>query len=853
LILRRLYIRDFGMIRNQTMNNIGSGMVIIGGRNRAGKTTLFQILRFLGYGFPRGINLPPASNQYGVEGDLLLDNGETLNINLEGYREPELNSTNYSSAKEIYGGLDSFTYQRLFTIDLDELQRIPSGVNSDKTEKLQSILLGAGLSDILRLPRLEEAFRKRAEKIGGIRGDPAVKDFKPYYQEIDAGLKLRTQALNQVTEFREKRAKLNQTIKEINDCQSMSNGLDQEIILLDLLKNNYQDLEKIKKYAEEYRDLLKKQQENSKKPEEWQEYLIKYKHKLRYYQQQASGLQERIKNYHQLKIEKNREKSRLLNEIANLNQDLDSFNQLLELKTDTIERDLLRNKLEKYTDLQQEIKTQKNIINELTEKEKELTEMIDTLKTEEPTAVLRKYFMLAIAITTSGLLLSTVNLWSGIIVVFGGITGLAIYLIVNYIFNNSLIIKKRELKLQLKQIKTDLERQNIELKILIESFDQLRDKLQEYRRMLRLVQDFPLKYLPDYLRDIQILKKDIIEWQKKEELYQQNHTNLTDELNKLSNVLSGFPGIILFEEWSPLEYSGQLFQHLQEINRYLDLKQQIIQSLKTDRVKGALERLSCKDIKDEPELFENFTAFYKDYTSIDHVEKTYQEYLTTQKKLQEKIEGLKEERQRLADNLEELATTDKLQEAQRRIDIGRAGLSQLAEEYASYQTAVFILRKVRLNFMDQSKDTLLLKAGEILQKITGDEYQKILPADNLTEPDLQAVLKDGRIQDNTSFLSRATGEQLFFAVRLSRIYEIKPPLPVIIDDSLVNFDNFHLTQTLEILYKLAETNQVFILTCHPSLLETINDYGKDIQYWQLEKGVLKIANSESLLSHLSVL
>jgi len=823
-------------------------MVIIGGKNRAGKTTLFQILRFLGYGFPRGINLPPASNQYGVEGDLLLDNGETLNINLEGYREPELNNTNYSSAKAIYGGIDSFTYQRLFTIDLDELQRIPSGVNSDKTEKLQSILLGAGLADIIKLPRLEESFRNTAERIGGTRGNPIVKDFKPYYQEIDTGLNLRAQALNQVTEFREKRKKLNQIIEEINNCQSASTGLDQKIILLDLLKNNYQDLEKIKKYAKVYRD-----QDNNDQSEDWQEYLSKYQHKLRYYQQNSSGLKEKIKNYHQLKDEQNDEKSHLHIEMANLNQDLDSFNQLLELKTDNMERDLLRNELEKYTDLQQEIKTQQNIINEHTEKEKELTEMIKLLKTEEPAAVFRKYFLLAIAITGTGILLSFINLWSGIIVAFSGITGLAIYLIVNYIFNNGLIIKKRELKLQLKQIKTGLEGQYIELEKMNRSLDQSRNKLQEYRRMLRLNQDFPLIYIPDYLRDIQILKRDIIEWQKKEELCQQNHTNLTDELNNLSNILSGFPGVILSEEWSPLEYSEQLFQHLEEINRYLDLKQQIIQSLKTDRFKGALERLSRHEIKGDIELFDTFTSFYQVYTSIDHVERTYQEDLTTRKKLQEKIEGFKEEKQRLTENLKELATTDKLQEAQRRIDIGRAGLSQLAEEYASYQTAAFILRKVRLNFMDQSKDTLLLKAGKILQKITGDEYQKILPADNLIEPDLQAVLKNGRIQDNTSILSRATGEQLFFAVRLSRIYEIKPPLPVIIDDSLVNFDHFHLAQTLKILNKLAETNQVFILTCHPSLIETVNEYGKDIQYWQLKKGELKITDRESLLNHLSVL
>ncbi len=58
--IQRLHIRDFGILRDQTLEPLHPGLVVIGGLNRAGgKSTLMHVLRCLGYGFPRGGNLPP--------------------------------------------------------------------------------------------------------------------------------------------------------------------------------------------------------------------------------------------------------------------------------------------------------------------------------------------------------------------------------------------------------------------------------------------------------------------------------------------------------------------------------------------------------------------------------------------------------------------------------------------------------------------------------------------------------------------------------------------------------------------------------------------------------------------------
>lgn len=104
-----------------------------------------------------------------------------------------------------------------------------------------------------------------------------------------------------------------------------------------------------------------------------------------------------------------------------------------------------------------------------------------------------------------------------------------------------------------------------------------------------------------------------------------------------------------------------------------------------------------------------------------------------------------------------------------------------------------------------------------------------------------------------AMLSRGgTREQLYLAVRLSRILEVQPALPIIIDDSLANFDAPpHLDQSLRILHQLAETHQIFVLTCHGRLVEKVAGLGGgQSQFWRLEQGKFAQSEHEELIKHL---
>ena len=74
------------------------------------------------------------------------------------------------------------------------------------------------------------------------------------------------------------------------------------------------------------------------------------------------------------------------------------------------------------------------------------------------------------------------------------------------------------------------------------------------------------------------------------------------------------------------------------------------------------------------------------------------------------------------------------------------------------------------------------------------------------------------------YLSRGTSEQLYFALKLAFVHQIKDQinLPILIDDSFVNFDDRRTTDIKELLNKIGEDNQVLIFTAQSALVDKLD-------------------------------
>jgi len=183
---KKIYIRDFGIFNNQNLEGISKNLVVIGGKNRAGKSTFLKLLRYLPFGLPKDNSIPPAVDNYYIEAELKKAD-KKFSLFIDGYAAPKVidDDQQEKSASELFNNLDQLSYQHLFSISLNELQDLAKIAKGKKKEKrLYSILLGAGFSELVKVPEIADKYFNYAKSIGGKLGDPTVASFKPYYNQI---------------------------------------------------------------------------------------------------------------------------------------------------------------------------------------------------------------------------------------------------------------------------------------------------------------------------------------------------------------------------------------------------------------------------------------------------------------------------------------------------------------------------------------------------------------------------------------------------------------------------------------------------------------------------------------------
>lgn len=79
------------------------------------------------------------------------------------------------------------------------------------------------------------------------------------------------------------------------------------------------------------------------------------------------------------------------------------------------------------------------------------------------------------------------------------------------------------------------------------------------------------------------------------------------------------------------------------------------------------------------------------------------------------------------------------------------------------------------------------------------------------------------VKARSKILVTGTAEQLYFALKLAFIEQIKDEinLPILIDDSFVNFDDQRVSYIDQLLQKISENNQVLIFTAQKNLVDQL--------------------------------
>lgn len=195
-----------------------------------------------------------------------------------------------------------------------------------------------------------------------------------------------------------------------------------------------------------------------------------------------------------------------------------------------------------------------------------------------------------------------------------------------------------------------------------------------------------------------------------------------------------------------------------------------------------------------------------------------------------RLEALKEEHEALLISIGELKTklaqmnggsqaADAAAQAQALI----ATVAEDAEEYARLRVAHFALNRAIERYRAATQEPLLARAGEIFQTLTLGSFKELrADVDDRDRHVLLGVRAENEALVGVAGMSEGTADQLYLALRiasLERHLERHAPIPFILDDILVNFDDARAAAALDVLAALSDRTQVIYFTHHQHLVE----------------------------------
>ena len=146
-----------------------------------------------------------------------------------------------------------------------------------------------------------------------------------------------------------------------------------------------------------------------------------------------------------------------------------------------------------------------------------------------------------------------------------------------------------------------------------------------------------------------------------------------------------------------------------------------------------------------------------------------------------------------------------------------------ARRWAVLTIARDMLEKTREQFQRERQPALLLSASRYFQALTLGRYTRV---ETVVGGNRFEVVEGASRRKAVADLSRGTAEQLYLAMRFALIQEYAQnaePLPVLMDDVLVNFDPTRARAACAAVLELSSKFQVIFLTCHPQTVAYFQD------------------------------
>ena len=171
-------------------------------------------------------------------------------------------------------------------------------------------------------------------------------------------------------------------------------------------------------------------------------------------------------------------------------------------------------------------------------------------------------------------------------------------------------------------------------------------------------------------------------------------------------------------------------------------------------------------------------------------------------------------------------------------------ISTEIDRYVPLVFAKHLLGEAVRRFDRENQPEMIRTVSRLISQMTGGRYVEF----DRTTDNSQGILvrRNDGVERTPEQLSTGTREQLYLAIRLAYVLHYcrqNEPLPIVMDDVLVNFDDHRVRQTLITLSDVAQTVQVLFFTCHPHMVQLARDVVPNIKPIELPVASLRAVES----------
>ena len=300
-------------------------------------------------------------------------------------------------------------------------------------------------------------------------------------------------------------------------------------------------------------------------------------------------------------------------------------------------------------------------------------------------------------------------------------------------------------------------------------------------------------------------KKNLLETQRQTQT--DKLTGLENQMEGISNSLAQFISSSGAEDSQDFLRKQTVMEVRKSLKEKIAQKREIIQSNvgmgpHFDKFIEAIQNTPLEEIQQK----------------LSRLQSEFEEQHETREQL---LQGIGETR----NEIEKLSSNNDLVAKQSESEILKQQLQSLAREWAAYRGALVLLDATKQKFEKTRQPGVIRSAESLFTQITGGSYNHIIKPIDQDELLIENELLQRK---GVHEMSRGTREQLYLAMRFGLIdeYETRSePLPAVMDDIFVNFDDERDERIIKILSKFSKQRQVIVLTCHQRSLEAYKNIG----------------------------